>query len=185
MRDQYIKSGDGFLLVYSITDHSSSHSVTAFHEQIIAARGEKDKIIPQIPLVLVGNKVRLNIFFCMLAWPLELPAKLSMIKSSLLENWKREILPQIPIVLIGNTVRLTFFFLYVCFCLSVVVVGRCDGDLSFRYPFRMEASREFLWRVAILFVFASNELSLTLKGERQIQSAVFNLSISGWRPRFS
>lgn len=59
MRDQYIKSGDGFLLVYAITDHLSSHSITAFHEQIIAARGEKDKIIPQIPIVLVGNKVRL------------------------------------------------------------------------------------------------------------------------------
>ena len=59
MRDQYIKSGDGFLLVYSITDSWSSQSVTAFHEQIIAAKGEKDKIIPQIPIVVVGNKVRL------------------------------------------------------------------------------------------------------------------------------
>lgn len=84
MRDQYVKSGDGFLLIYSITDHSSSQSVAAFHEQIIAARGERDKIIPQIPLVLVGNKVRLNSFFqfsCMFAWPLEL----SMNNSSLLE----------------------------------------------------------------------------------------------------
>lgn len=60
MRDQYVKSGDGFLLIYSITDHSSSHSVAAFHEQIIAARGERDKIIPQIPLVLVGNKCDLE-----------------------------------------------------------------------------------------------------------------------------
>lgn len=74
MRDQYVKSGDGFLLVYSITDHSSSHSVAAFHEQVIAARGERDKIIPQIPLVLVGNKVRLNSFFsvflyvCLTTW---------------------------------------------------------------------------------------------------------------------
>ena len=58
MRDQYIKSGDGFVLVYSITDSWSSHSITAFHEQIIAARGQKDKIIPQIPIILVGNKVR-------------------------------------------------------------------------------------------------------------------------------
>ena len=58
MRDQYIKSGDGFILVYSIADRGSSHSMTAFHEQIIAAKGEKDKIIPQIPIILVGNKVR-------------------------------------------------------------------------------------------------------------------------------
>lgn len=57
MRDQYIKNGDGFLLVYSITDRWSSHSLTAFREQILAAKGQKDKIIPEIPLVLVGNKV--------------------------------------------------------------------------------------------------------------------------------
>ncbi|KAL9986660.1 hypothetical protein ACROYT_G000832 [Oculina patagonica] len=60
MRNQYIKSGDGFLLVYSITDSWSSHSITAFHEQIIAAKGEKDKIIPQIPVILVGNKCDLD-----------------------------------------------------------------------------------------------------------------------------
>lgn len=57
MRDQYIKSGDGFLLVYSITDRSSSTAITSFHEQIVAAKGKKDKIIPQIPIILVGNKV--------------------------------------------------------------------------------------------------------------------------------
>lgn len=57
MRDQYIKSGDGFLLVYSITDRSSFTAITSFHEQIVAAKGKKDKIIPQIPIILVGNKV--------------------------------------------------------------------------------------------------------------------------------
>ncbi|KAJ7326118.1 Ras of Complex, Roc, domain of DAPkinase [Desmophyllum pertusum] len=60
MRDQYIKSGDGFILVYSIADRGSSHSMTAFHEQIIAAKGEKVKIIPQIPIILVGNKCDLD-----------------------------------------------------------------------------------------------------------------------------
>lgn len=60
MRDQYIKNGDGFLLVYSITDRWSSHSLTAFREQILAAKRQKDKIIPEIPLVLVGNKCDLE-----------------------------------------------------------------------------------------------------------------------------
>ncbi|RMX58124.1 hypothetical protein pdam_00000018 [Pocillopora damicornis] len=60
MRDQYIKSGDGFLLVYSITDRSSSTAITSFHEQIVAAKGKKDKIIPQIPIILVGNKSDLD-----------------------------------------------------------------------------------------------------------------------------
>lgn len=60
MRDQYIKNGDGFLLVYSITDRSSSTAIASFHEQIVAAKGEKDKIIPQIPIILVGNKSDLD-----------------------------------------------------------------------------------------------------------------------------
>ena len=44
MRDQYIKSGAGFLLVYSVADHLSSHSLAAFHEQIIVAGKEKGKL---------------------------------------------------------------------------------------------------------------------------------------------
>ena len=60
MRDQYIKSGDGFLLVYSVTDRWSFHAVTAFREQILAVKGQKHKILPDISLILVGNKVRVN-----------------------------------------------------------------------------------------------------------------------------
>lgn len=129
MRDQYIKSGDGFLLVYSITDHLSSHSITAFHEQIIAARGEKDKIIPQIPIVLVGNKVRLTflLFFLHVYFWLSL---------------------------------------FVCWLVVVFVVVACSGgDLSFRSPFRKEGSREFFWRVAIIFYvrFKWNVLNTRLR----------------------
>lgn len=60
MRDQYIKSGDGFLLVYSITDRWSSHSLTAFREQILAAKGPKNKLLRDIPMILVGNKCDLD-----------------------------------------------------------------------------------------------------------------------------
>lgn len=58
MRDQYIETGDGFLLVYSINDRGSSSSLTAVREQILHAKGQKGKVIPEIPMVLVGNKVR-------------------------------------------------------------------------------------------------------------------------------
>ena len=58
MRDHYIETGDGFLLVYSINDRGSSISLTAIREQILHAKGQKDKVIAEIPLVLVGNKVR-------------------------------------------------------------------------------------------------------------------------------
>jgi len=60
MRDQYIKNGDGFLLVYSVTDRWSSHSLTAFREQILAVKRQKQRIIPEIPMVLVGNKCDLE-----------------------------------------------------------------------------------------------------------------------------
>ena len=71
-RDQYIKNGDGFLLVYSITDGWSSHSLAAFREQILAVKGKTDKIIPEIPLVLVGNKVRRHFFLLCLIIQLSL-----------------------------------------------------------------------------------------------------------------
>ena len=57
MREEYIKTGDGFILMYSVTDKWSFHAVTAVWEQVIELKGEKDKIIPSTPLVLVGNKV--------------------------------------------------------------------------------------------------------------------------------
>lgn len=60
MRDQYIETGDGFLLVYSINDRGSSISLTAIREQILLAKGQKDKVIAEIPLVLVGNKCDLE-----------------------------------------------------------------------------------------------------------------------------
>jgi len=60
MRDHYIETGDGFLLVYSINDRGSSISLTAIREQILHAKGQKDKVIAEIPLVLVGNKCDLE-----------------------------------------------------------------------------------------------------------------------------
>eukprot|EP00163_Fabomonas_tropica_P033809 TRINITY_DN910_c0_g1_i2.p2 TRINITY_DN910_c0_g1~~TRINITY_DN910_c0_g1_i2.p2 ORF type:complete len:121 (+),score=34.52 TRINITY_DN910_c0_g1_i2:818-1180(+) len=55
MRDQYMRSGQGFLLVYSITARTSFEEVASFREQILRVK-DADKV----PMVLVGNKVDLE-----------------------------------------------------------------------------------------------------------------------------
>lgn len=55
MRDQYMRSGEGFLCVFSITSRSSFDEVSAFREQILRVK-DADKV----PMVLVGNKCDLE-----------------------------------------------------------------------------------------------------------------------------
>eukprot|EP01088_Endostelium_zonatum_P000981 TRINITY_DN11257_c0_g1_i1.p1 TRINITY_DN11257_c0_g1~~TRINITY_DN11257_c0_g1_i1.p1 ORF type:complete len:195 (-),score=47.53 TRINITY_DN11257_c0_g1_i1:114-698(-) len=52
LRDQYMKTGHGFLIVYSITTQTSFEAVSKFRNSIL--RVQEDK--PDIPIVLVGNK---------------------------------------------------------------------------------------------------------------------------------
>lgn len=54
MRDLYIKNGQGFLVVYSITNHQTFQDIKTMKEQISRVKGA-DKV----PLLLVGNKVSL------------------------------------------------------------------------------------------------------------------------------
>ena len=51
MRELYMKSGQGFLLVFSITSLSSFHELHVLRDQII-----RIKNVPHVPLVLVGNQ---------------------------------------------------------------------------------------------------------------------------------
>jgi len=51
MRDQYMRTGEGFILVYSITSRNSFEEISSFREQINRA---KDDSTP--PIVVVGNK---------------------------------------------------------------------------------------------------------------------------------
>eukprot|EP00736_Rhodelphis_marinus_P009049 Rmarinus@m.10025 len=55
MRDQYMRTGQGFLLVYSITSRSSFEEIASFREQILRVK-DADKV----PMVIVGNKVDLE-----------------------------------------------------------------------------------------------------------------------------
>lgn len=54
MREQYMRKGDGFLLVYSVTDKQSYQNIVNFHTQILRV---KDRDI--YPMLLVANKVDL------------------------------------------------------------------------------------------------------------------------------
>ena len=51
LRDQYMRTGNGFLCVYSIADLDSFKELNKFREQIIRV-----KDADQVPMVLVGNK---------------------------------------------------------------------------------------------------------------------------------
>jgi GTPase KRas protein len=48
MRDQYMRTGQGFILVYAITSRSSFDEVTSFRDQILRVK-DKDKV----PMILV------------------------------------------------------------------------------------------------------------------------------------
>eukprot|EP00040_Diaphanoeca_grandis_P020998 m.111703 g.111703 ORF g.111703 m.111703 type:complete len:195 (-) comp28141_c0_seq1:459-1043(-) len=55
MRDLYMKNGQGFVLVYSITALSTFQDLTDLREQILRVKDAE-----QVPLVLVGNKCDLE-----------------------------------------------------------------------------------------------------------------------------
>ncbi|KYQ99923.1 Ras GTPase [Tieghemostelium lacteum] len=55
MRDQYIRSGRGFLIVYSIVSRPSFEAVTSFRDQILRV-----KDIATYPIVIIGNKADLD-----------------------------------------------------------------------------------------------------------------------------
>ena len=51
IRDNYFRSGEGFLCVFSITDDESFQATKEFREQIVRVKGKE-----AIPFILVGNK---------------------------------------------------------------------------------------------------------------------------------
>nr|CAA26191.1 SPRAS-protein [Schizosaccharomyces pombe] len=55
MREQYMRTGQGFLLVYNITSRSSFDEISTFYQQILRVK-DKDTF----PVVLVANKCDLE-----------------------------------------------------------------------------------------------------------------------------
>jgi Ras-related protein Ral-A len=59
IRDNYFRSGEGFLCVFSITEKESFDATTEFREQILRVKGVEQNT-DSIPFILVGNKVDLE-----------------------------------------------------------------------------------------------------------------------------
>jgi hypothetical protein len=55
MREQYMRTGEGFLLVYSITSRQSFEEILTFQQQILRVK-DKD----YFPIIVVGNKCDLD-----------------------------------------------------------------------------------------------------------------------------
>lgn len=53
MRDLYMKTGEGFLLVFSLTDRQTFEEISTFYNQIQRVKGESFQFVP---MILVGNK---------------------------------------------------------------------------------------------------------------------------------
>ena len=54
MRDQYMRTGEGFLLVFAVNNSKSFEDIAMYREQIKRVKDADD-----VPMVLVGNKVDL------------------------------------------------------------------------------------------------------------------------------
>lgn len=55
MRDQYIRTGLGFLIVYSVASRSSFEAVTNFRDQVLRVKDED-----HYPMIILGNKCDLE-----------------------------------------------------------------------------------------------------------------------------
>ncbi|RXM27161.1 Ras-related protein R-Ras2 [Acipenser ruthenus] len=55
MREQYMRTGEGFLLVFSVTDRGSFEEIYKFQRQILRVK-DRD----EFPMILVGNKADLE-----------------------------------------------------------------------------------------------------------------------------
>ena len=55
MRDQYMRTGHGFILVYSIDNLHSFQEISTFRDQILRCK-DKDRV----PMILIGNKCDLE-----------------------------------------------------------------------------------------------------------------------------
>jgi len=55
MREQYMRSGEGFLLVFSLTERQSFEEVYKFHKQVLRVK-DRD----EFPMLIVGNKADID-----------------------------------------------------------------------------------------------------------------------------
>jgi len=51
MREQYMRTGEGFLMVFSVTDKNSFEEIDGFYKQILRVKDRE-----KFPMILIGNK---------------------------------------------------------------------------------------------------------------------------------
>ena len=56
MREQYMRTGEGFIICYSVTERRSFDEAAAYKRLIERVRGNRE----DVPIVLVGNKCDLE-----------------------------------------------------------------------------------------------------------------------------
>ena len=56
MRDLYMKNGDGFMLVYSITSQTTFNDLGIVHEQLLSVKNQDE----YVPCILVGGECDLE-----------------------------------------------------------------------------------------------------------------------------
>jgi len=55
MREQYMRTGEGFLLIYSITSRNSFEEINTFYQQILRVKDQD-----HVPVIIVANKCDLE-----------------------------------------------------------------------------------------------------------------------------
>lgn len=55
MRESYMISGEGFLLVYSVTSRTSFEEIRTFYQQILRVKDQD-----AVPMILIANKCDLE-----------------------------------------------------------------------------------------------------------------------------
>ena len=57
-----MRQGQGFLLVYSITDRSSFEEVQSFYNEVYRVKEDENRKNSKIPIMIVGNKADMGMF---------------------------------------------------------------------------------------------------------------------------
>jgi len=60
LRHQYMRQGQGFLLVYSVTDRSSFEEIQSFYNEVYRVKDDEGPKNHKIPIIIVGNKADLE-----------------------------------------------------------------------------------------------------------------------------
>jgi len=60
LRHQYMRQGQGFLIVYAVTDKPSFEEVNTFHQEVYRVKEDENRGNHKIPIIIVGNKCDLE-----------------------------------------------------------------------------------------------------------------------------